>query len=363
MSFIDASLTYFSAQDHLPEVAAQAQSFTSKSKKYAISFAGGDMFVGLKKAAESLDPRAGQLSLISTMTFRGKGAGVFSPIILDLDGDGIETKKMSKGANFDIDGDGRREKVGWTGSGDGFLVIDRDGDGKITDGSELTFAPEDSDARNALEALAALDNNNDHKIDSSDARFGELKVWVDTNRNGTTDAGELKGLTELGIQSIGLSAHNLEGQMKIGSNALLSTAVFTRTDGTTGTIGDTALSFQEGSSRLVEALSALASQRTLESPFDMEGLVAQMRSVISVESSAVDPQAHHTWQYGPAISVPGMAPEAVTGSEGASSTTDVTRHDRLLALMAQHMAVFGADGGDGAFDRETPRAVPFDFFA
>src|SRR5215213_9358844 len=235
-------------EDALPQVDDIAQQFGKKAKKYAITFAGGQMFVGLKKAAEDLDPRAGQLGLISSMTFKGKHVGIFSPIILDLDGDGVEMKKMKKGKTyFDVDGDGNLDRVGWASGGDGFLVIDCNGDGKISDGSELTLGAEDSDARNALDALSALDNNNDNVIDDNDARFGELKVWVDSNRNGVTDVGELKSLTELGIKSIGLSAHHLEGEAKVGANALISTAVFTRTDGTTGTAGDAALSFRSAS--------------------------------------------------------------------------------------------------------------------
>jgi hypothetical protein len=361
MSFIDASLTYFSAQDHLPEVAEQAQSFASKSNHYAISFAGGDMFVGLKKAARSLDPRAGQLSLVSSMTFPGKMVGVFSPIILDLDGDGIEMRKMSKAHTyFDVDGDGERDRVGWASGGDGFLVIDRNGDGKITDGSELTFAPENSDARNALEALAALDNNNDHKIDASDARFGELKVWVDANRNGTTDDGELKTLTELGIESIGLSPHNLEGSMKVGSNALLSTAVFTRTDGTTGSVGDTALSFQKGPSGFAEALQTIAGERLVDQSLDAENLVARMRSAMSGDSDAVQANgASHNWQYGPAIPVD----DAALAQGDGSASLDPGLHQRLLALMAQEMAAFGAPGGEGTFGRNDQDPPRFDFFA
>jgi hypothetical protein len=250
--------------------------------------------------------------------------------------------------------------VGWATGGDGFLVIDRDGDGKITDGSELTFAPENADARNSLEALAALDNNNDHKIDASDARFGELKVWVDTNRNGTTDDGELKTLTELGIESIGLSPHNLEGSMKVGSNALLSTAVFTRTDGTTGSVGDTALSFQESSRGFAQALKALAGQPMVDHPLDMDNVVAQMRSAMSGDANAIEPEAaNHTWQYGAAIPVD----DSSMAEPDESASIDPGLHQRMLALMAQEMAAFGAPGGEGTFGRNDQGPPHFDFFA
>jgi Ca2+-binding RTX toxin-like protein len=363
MEFIDAALTYFSAQDQLPSVADLAQDFAKKSKKYAITFGGGEMFVGLKKAADDLDPRAGQLSLISSMTFKNKTMGVFSPIILDLDGDGVEMKKLKKGAYFDVDGDGHADRVGWTGTGDGFLVIDRNGDGKITDGSELTFGAEDANARNALDALSALDNNNDNVIDDKDARFGELKVWVDANRNGVTDTGELKTLTELGIKSIGLSAHNLEGQAKIGSNALISTAVFTRTDGTTGTVGDTALSFKSISSNALAALSVL---RTPVAPTmigwnhegDLDSAIAAMRERMENAGSGSPLEvAQHTDQFG--VEIP-----LTDGLDGDEDMPPAASAQQLVALMTQNMAAFGTDVGHADSirrDHEVP--VRFDFFA
>jgi hypothetical protein len=372
MEFIDAALTYFSAQDALPEIDDIAQDFTKKSKKYQISFAGGEMFVGLKKAADDLDPRAGQLGLISTMIFKGKHAGVFSPIILDLDGDGIEMRKMKKGKTyFDVDGDGDLDRVGWASGGDGFLVIDRNGDGKITDGSELMFGTEDADARNALEALSALDNNNDNVIDDQDARFAELKVWVDSNRNGVTDAGELKSLTELGIESIGLSAHHLEGEAKVGSNALISTAVFTRTDGTTGTVGDTALSFSSASSSALSTLAsssasstAFAALSALQGPFgaeqgSIEALVARIHDMVLPIQVPVGQDSPGNDQ--DKRSIPVMDGDVPPAADAAVAVA----HDRLLALITQNMATFGvqssSEGQLGWRDRDLP--VRFDFFA
>ena len=48
------------------------------------------------------------------------------PLVVDLDGDGIETIGLdSSNAMFDLDGDGFREKTGWISKDDGILVIDR----------------------------------------------------------------------------------------------------------------------------------------------------------------------------------------------------------------------------------------------
>jgi hypothetical protein len=73
------------------------------------------------------------------------------PLILDLDGDGIETVGVAaSGVAFDIDGDGMAERMGWLAPDDGFLARDADGDGRIGSGAELFGGP----GRSGLEALA-----------------------------------------------------------------------------------------------------------------------------------------------------------------------------------------------------------------
>jgi hypothetical protein len=88
--------------------------------------------------------------------------------------------------------------------------------------------------------------NNDGALNKDDARFAELKVWVDANGNGVTDAGELKTLAEHGITEIGLRGQNREGTADVGDNVLLSTATFKRENGSTGTLGNVALAYKPG---------------------------------------------------------------------------------------------------------------------
>jgi hypothetical protein len=59
------------------------------------------------------------------------------PLILDLDGDGIETTDLSNGGHFDHDKNGLAELSSWVGKDDGLLVFDRNGDTIINDGGEL----------------------------------------------------------------------------------------------------------------------------------------------------------------------------------------------------------------------------------
>ena len=247
MEFIDAALTYFSSATNLPKIAVQSDTLDRKASKYKITISGGAMVLNLKKSKNQVDPRAGALGASTVLTFKNQTIGMLSPIILDLNGDGVTMSSIKKAkAMFDMNGDGVADDTGWVGKGDGFLVIDRNNDGKITDASELSFASENKNAKNDLEALTSLDNNGDRVLNKDDVRFGELKVWIDGNGNGTTEEGELKTLTELGITEISLVGRNIDGTAKIGDNVVISTATFTRANGSTGTLGNVALAYKPG---------------------------------------------------------------------------------------------------------------------
>lgn len=109
------------------------------------------------------------------------------PLILDLDGDGIETVSVKDGVNFDFDNNGFAEKTGWVGKDDGLLVRDIDGNGQVDNGGELfgdLTVADDFTAKNGFDALKYFDTNGDNIIDKLDEIYSELRVWQDANQNG-----------------------------------------------------------------------------------------------------------------------------------------------------------------------------------
>lgn len=138
-----------------------------------------------------------------------------SPLILDLEEDGLLIWGSNFGVDFDIDGDGTKERIGWTGIGrDAFLWTDRNRNGVVDDGSELfgtaTEFPGDGFAKNGFEALARLDTaayggNGDGILDAADDGWRSLLLWIDENRNGVSERAEIRPLAAEGIQAFDLA--------------------------------------------------------------------------------------------------------------------------------------------------------------
>ena len=100
------------------------------------------------------------------------------PLMINLDSN-IGTVSDQK-FFFDLDSDGKEEKISFAGKGSGFLALDKNGDGKINDGSEL-FGTKSGDG---FEDLAAYDEDGNGWIDENDSIFKNLKVWTkDENGN------------------------------------------------------------------------------------------------------------------------------------------------------------------------------------
>lgn len=134
--------------------------------------------------------------------------------------------------------------MGWVGAGEALVVRDINANGLIDSGRELfgdatvlTTGPRAGQiAANGFEALADLDSNLDGKIDASDTAFASLRLWLDTNQDGISQADEMHTFAELGVASINVTGTATNINLG-GGNTQTFSGSFTRTDGQTGASG------------------------------------------------------------------------------------------------------------------------------
>jgi len=197
-----------------------------------------------------------------TINFTESARWIYSPLILDLDGDGVETLSIDENTKFDLDGKGVKDKVGWVGSDDGLLVRDINNDGVINDGSELfgehTVKQDGSLAVDGFDALRDLDSNNDGVFDRADNAFEEIKIWQDVNSDGVSQASELYSLLDAGVESISLQSQSVSEHNEGNWTGLRSS--WKDSAGETHDIDDVWFVLESGESRVLDLSDLLESE-------------------------------------------------------------------------------------------------------
>src|SRR5690349_6018282 len=140
-----------------------------------------------------------------------------SPILIDVSGNGFSLTSADNGVDFDINGDGVKERISWTAanSDDAWLVLDHSNNGAIDNGRELfgNYTPQSKPPfgvpANGLIALAEYDNpanggNGHGVINQSDSVFARLRLWRDANHDGAAENTELHTLAELQVSTLEL---------------------------------------------------------------------------------------------------------------------------------------------------------------
>ncbi|WP_260862691.1 calcium-binding protein [Citrobacter sp. Marseille-Q6884] len=198
----------------------------------------------------------------------GPPADARSPIILDLDGDGIETTSSQNYTFFDHDGNGFAENTGWVGKDDGLLVLDRNDDGNIDTGSELfgnnTRLINGKLAQNGYEALKDLDENQDGLINNLDSAWQQLKVWQDKNGNGQVDESELLSLDEVSVAEI-TTGYQSSDYVDAQGNAHKQTSTITMDDGSVHNSADVWFNINNGITTY--DMNVVISKKILELPY------------------------------------------------------------------------------------------------
>ncbi|WP_173006101.1 DUF4214 domain-containing protein [Labrenzia sp. THAF82] len=209
------------------------------------------------------------------------------PVILDLDDNGINVTKLDRSTIFlDTGGDGFLRRTAWADAGEGVLFYDPDGRDGITEKRQFVFTEWDPTATSDLEALASVfDSNSDGVLDAGDAEFGKFKVLV-TLADGSTVA---KTLVELGITAIDLTADATNIELADGS-VITGKTTFTRSDGTTGTVGDMLLASEAQGHRVeqVESVDGTGTRTLVSTAYAADGSKAyEIQSATSADGSSI----------------------------------------------------------------------------
>lgn len=133
---------------------------------------------------------------------------------------------------FDIDADGRAEQLALLKPGSGLLALDKNGDGRINNGSELFGAQ----TGNGFGELAAFDEDKNGFLDSGDSIYDKLRIWIHDEQGNK----QLAGLGAKGIGAIYLGHLASPFTFKDAANTtqgdVASTGLFIRDNGSAGTI-------------------------------------------------------------------------------------------------------------------------------
>lgn len=152
------------------------------------------------------------------------------PLVITFDGQSAALE--GKSFAFDLDADGKSETIHELGGGSGYLAIDRNGDGRINDGSEL-FGARSGDG---FADLAAFDGDGNRWLDEADAAYGTLRVW----QRDATGQQSLVSLSERGVGALYLGSIATPFSLKDGDNRLLgqicASGIYLNEDGSAGSL-------------------------------------------------------------------------------------------------------------------------------
>jgi hypothetical protein len=142
------------------------------------------------------------------------------------------TTLSDKKFSFDLSSDGSQQQISLLKQGSAFLTLDRNGDGKINQGSEL-FGAQSGDG---FADLAQYDEDKNGWIDEGDAIFAQLKLWVKDD----TGKDQLLSLSDKGIGALFLghakTNFDLNNQHNEQLGQIRASGIYLRNDGSGGSM-------------------------------------------------------------------------------------------------------------------------------
>ena len=200
------------------------------------------------------------------------------PLILSLDG-GMPALS-SKTFSFDIDSDGKSDQISQLSSNSAFLVLDKNSNGVIDDGSEL-FGTKSGDG---FGDLSKYDEDKNGWIDENDAIFDKLQVW---KKSDSKD--ELIGIGEVGIGAIFLGNTNTPFSLRDNLNESLgemrSSGLFLYENGKAGVISQIDMAVSTDTKESLNSLEGL--QKEL-APLKLKSLYSDKGSSENSDDSRVE---------------------------------------------------------------------------
>lgn len=158
------------------------------------------------------------------------GDALIDPLVINFNN--ASASLGDRNYSFDIDSDGIKDNIAFTGMGSGFLALDLNNNNTIDDGSEL-FGPQSG---NGFNELATYDGDQNGWIDENDAIFDKLRIWTLDDKGNKT----LLALGQVGVGAIYLgnvrSEYSLKNMANDSSGQIRSTGIFLKENGQAGTI-------------------------------------------------------------------------------------------------------------------------------
>ncbi|WP_057461214.1 FG-GAP-like repeat-containing protein [Pseudovibrio sp. POLY-S9] len=274
------------------------------------------------------------------------------PVILDLDGNGIQVTRLDQSTMFmDAGGDGLEHRTAWAANGDGVLFYDPDGRDAITEKRQFVFTEWDPTATSDMEALASVfDSNGDGVLSAEDAAFAKFKLLV-TNPDGSTS---VKTLTELGITQINLTADASNIELSDGS-VIAGQSTFTWSDGTTGTVGDMKLAASDMGYRVeqVESVDGAGARTLIATAYETDGSKAfEIHSVTSADGLVLTNRYDDN---GDGVTNRIQSIVTVVGSDGSRTQTESNFAGSDMAsavLRSRTQTTTSADGNTLTIERD-----------